>query len=52
MIEEKQNDMPFFDMKSAYNLFNKLIYDYKVLSKDETTYNYMNFIFTSRHLED
>ena len=51
MIKEKQNHMPFFDMKNAYNLFDKLIYDYKTLSKNETTYNYMNFIFTSRHLE-
>ena len=52
MIEEKQNNMPFFDMKNAYDLFDKLLYDYNVLSKNETTYNYMNFIFTSRHLED
>ena len=51
MIEEMQNHMPFFDMKNAYNLFDKLKHDYEELYNNNTTYNYMNFIFTSRHLE-
>lgn len=52
MNKEIQDNMAFFDMCSAEDLYNKLKYDYEILNKNRTPYNYMNYIFTARHLED
>ena len=52
MKQEKQDDMPFFDMSSASDLYRKLKNDYETINKNHTPYSYMDFIFTARHLEE
>lgn len=52
MNKENQNYMPFFDMCDATDLYKKLKSDYEVLNKNHDVYNYMNFIFTARHLKE
>ena len=52
MNKENQNNMAFFDMCNAKDLYKKLKSDYKILNKNHDVYNYMNFIFTARHLEN
>lgn len=46
-----QNNLPFFDMKNANDLYNKLKHDFNLLTADNPNANdYMNFIFTANHL--
>lgn len=52
MNREIQDNMAFYDMCSAEDLYNKLKYEFEILNKNHIPYNYMNFIFTARHLED
>ncbi len=51
MKDINQDNMPFFDMVDANDLYKKLEHDFMLLTDENpNAYNYMNFIFTANHL--
>lgn len=52
MKKDIQTNMPFYDMKNAYDLYKKLEYEFnKLTEENQNIYDYMNFIFTANHLK-
>mgnify|MGYP000961115308 CR=1 FL=1 len=53
MIKNNISESPFFDINNCCDLYKKLEFDFKTLSRDDMKpYYLMNYLFTSNHLYD